>query len=1574
MPQGGQGALFDVAPGASAQQDPAQDVLSDRAGNATSPVGHAISAGLITAAQVDALRAFRPALTPDFVAAHVAIANAYEALPQYDPAAIPAYRALAAETERQYRAITGEGGLRVTAWRGEGEPYASSQEMLADIKRGHIYFFTTEAGFGTENGGAAFDERNPLLVGTNVTVVDTNGEPHTMLVNDMFRVVHDYIAHGVTESSFGPLGEERAWAAHMATIEHPDARRALTTETRGQNSWVNFGPHIRRADGTVPTRGDADFVPQQNRPFAPQKTALLPDDVVMADAPPHARAQTSPAANDRAAYDEAKAAGRTKLNYSQWVQVRTPAFKAWFGDWENDPANASKVVDSETGEPLVVYHGTGEGGFTVFDRNSWRTAYGNFFTPDKEAAEGYNFGRNPETYATFLAAKKLLDLRGVVEDGHIGKNKWLADFAEEQFDTEYGDAVEQMLSWLSSGDMYSVDGRKQDALMAAAEEHGYDGVAMYDAKVGGGIASSFIVFEPTQIKSATGNNGDFSPSEGSVLADRAPRNRTPSQAPAPTPVQVQTSTAANILTNTPATPAGNIALVRNPKTRREGLRKYASMLKTALVSGLTPVEEAIDNIPARLSAHRDALMAAMWNAPDRRDYMLDLAMRNYGGNDLMRKLGAMATRRKVSAETVQQEVGYYLTAVYAQTKAQRMMEADQQAVDEATLALRKAKTPAAKATAQKALDAATKIRDDRAHAYATGDETTAEHFGPGGERAQEELKAAIAELDALRVDPNASDADIAAADMRVATARADLEQHRVGLVAGMPEAQVLKTIAAARAKYGRAALDSAARDMYRLMAFRTAIDLESGRLQVDTAKLYSPEMEEVEAEMRALVDGVNDPRTTPAKMEVLRRALVNKLAATSTYVPTTGSPDAKPDTDVFGSGTRAPNVATEKRLEGRSSGRAQDGIAAGMSAIYRASSGYGWRPFTGGIEALYHAATTDERQAMGMGTPSPITALQRLGDNVIIHGKWGYKFGGDEVMQALRRENEDGRSAIVKAIALPTQAMAYMMTQLSPPFAVKNMIRDVWERTENLRARELKDANGKVLDSDKIAREALGIAMRGKMFNEIRKFMWSGEGANSEGARYLQEATAAGFGGSRRVHQLPNTRRDLKGEIEHAMSKPARAFSALKVVAERWNMLFDNVAPLSIYIAMRKAGMTKEQAAFQTKDLMNFRKQGASMAFPRAIWAFAQPAATGAHQLLRSLNTRRGLVRATAYVAGFWAIQSMLAAMGGDDDDLKRKRTDLLDEFTRDRALGIPLPDGGMAKLPVGMGYPAIANSIANILRGSPLGSGENEWRDVATDLINRSIMPAFSPLDDSKIAGDDAPAAAFVQTLAPTAFEPVINVAIGRTSFGKKIVREEFLDPDVNKALQGAPNTAEFYKDVAKTILQISGGTVDYAPEEVKALFSGYAVGLPREALKFAVTNKTLEQMGKEANVPILDSFYMASNPNAVFGELSAFDERGMTLVKRMTRELPDDISDKDRDDEIRNRLHTLENPRDRRELELYLDYREVKNGFRDEASALTKSGVAKGSGPERDALQHERGQANVLFLNRWYDVRSRD
>jgi hypothetical protein len=46
----------------------------------------------------------------------------------------------------------------------------------------------------------------------------------------------------------------------------------------------------------------------------------------------------------------------SNLTPDQYKLVRTPEFKAWFGDWENNPENASKVVD-DNGEPMVLWHG-----------------------------------------------------------------------------------------------------------------------------------------------------------------------------------------------------------------------------------------------------------------------------------------------------------------------------------------------------------------------------------------------------------------------------------------------------------------------------------------------------------------------------------------------------------------------------------------------------------------------------------------------------------------------------------------------------------------------------------------------------------------------------------------------------------------------------------------------------------------------------------------------------------------------------------------------------------------------------------------------------------------------------------------------------------------------------------------------------------------------------------------------------------------------------------------------------------------------------------------------------------------
>ena len=46
-------------------------------------------------------------------------------------------------------------------------------------------------------------------------------------------------------------------------------------------------------------------------------------------------------------------------------QTETNDFKLWFGDWHNDPKNASKVVNAD-GTPKVLYHQTASD-FTIFD-------------------------------------------------------------------------------------------------------------------------------------------------------------------------------------------------------------------------------------------------------------------------------------------------------------------------------------------------------------------------------------------------------------------------------------------------------------------------------------------------------------------------------------------------------------------------------------------------------------------------------------------------------------------------------------------------------------------------------------------------------------------------------------------------------------------------------------------------------------------------------------------------------------------------------------------------------------------------------------------------------------------------------------------------------------------------------------------------------------------------------------------------------------------------------------------------------------------------------------------------------
>lgn len=148
----------------------------------------------------------------------------------------------------------------------------------------------------------------------------------------------------------------------------------------------------------------------------------------------------------------------TNLTERQWLQVRTKAFKEWFGDWINDPANASKVVD-ENGEPLVVYHSNDAEEFDSTRQYNW-------FSSKRQNHYGYH------QYPVFLNIKNLFKRDDPTMD-------------ERAMITDYG-----------TGDKYDKLPKEYDGAMVYHNTFGY-----YEI---------LTTRSSNQVKSATDNNGMFS--------------------------------------------------------------------------------------------------------------------------------------------------------------------------------------------------------------------------------------------------------------------------------------------------------------------------------------------------------------------------------------------------------------------------------------------------------------------------------------------------------------------------------------------------------------------------------------------------------------------------------------------------------------------------------------------------------------------------------------------------------------------------------------------------------------------------------------------------------------------------------------------------------------------------------------------------------------------------------------------------------------------------------------------------------------------------------------------------------
>ena len=202
----------------------------------------------------------------------------------------------------------------------------------------------------------------------------------------------------------------------------------------------------------------------------------------------------------------------SNLNAMQHAQVRTEAFKKWFGDWENDPENASKVVD-ENGEPLVVYHGTDNIRDVFKKGESGALGPGIYTTQRKDHAKTYG----DYVQSLYVNSKNPL----IISDtGRLDITEAIArdkKFEEENFHSRGAAskwAKDQFEEHAGIGD---------PEFNTMLRDAGYDSI-IYKK---GNVFTELSVQNPNQIKSATENNGDFSQSNNNIKFSRSTPSNTP---------------------------------------------------------------------------------------------------------------------------------------------------------------------------------------------------------------------------------------------------------------------------------------------------------------------------------------------------------------------------------------------------------------------------------------------------------------------------------------------------------------------------------------------------------------------------------------------------------------------------------------------------------------------------------------------------------------------------------------------------------------------------------------------------------------------------------------------------------------------------------------------------------------------------------------------------------------------------------------------------------------------------------------------------------------------------------------
>jgi len=329
----------------------------------------------------------------------------------------------------------------------------------------------------------------------------------------------------------------------------------------------------------------------------------------------------------------------------------------------------------------------------------------------------------------------------------------------------------------------------------------------------------------------------------------------------------------------------------------------------------------------------------------------------------------------------------------------------------------------------------------------------------------------------------------------------------------------------------------------------------------------------------------------------------------------------------------------------------------------------------------------------------------------------------------------------------------------------------------------------------------------------------------------------------------------LQSEIDQITEGRAKsAGRALFSWLSDYNETLENGVRLSAYKTALDKGLSREQAASIAKNLtVNFNRKGQVTAQAGALYAFFNANVQGTARLLETLKGPIGKkILAGGLLLG--TVQALaLAASGFGDDEPP--------QFVRERNIVIPTGNGMYITIPMPLGLHVIP-SMARITTEWALSGFKKPVHRLGSML--GLLADTFNPIGSAGLS---------IQTIAPTAVDPLVALSENRDWNGRPIARENL------NSLQPSPGylrTKDTASIVSKTLSEwlnyASGGTrftpglLSPTPDQIDYLAGQMGGGVAREIIKVQQTAGTA-LTGEELapyKIPLLGRFYGDTNSAA--------------------------------------------------------------------------------------------------------------